>query len=670
MVRQRKRKTDRGNNSDRLQEAAKDVWEYNKSVRSVARDFNVCHVTLYRYCKKIKNAQPGGSPPRTGYNPHNRVFSKEQENELAKYLLQAADLYYGLAPKDVRRFAFKCAVAYSLQFPKTWSEKNMAGPDWFTDFLKRNPTLSIRKPQATSLARATAFNKTTVNEFFDNLAKVLERYKLEPQNIYNMDETGVTTVQRPDHIVARKGHKQVGALTSQERGTLVTCAIAINATGNSVPPIFIFPRKKFQAHFIRDGPPGSIGTANGSGWMQEDDFVVFLKHFVNHAKPDKDDPVLLILDNHDSHLSIEALNFCKESGIILLSLPPHTSHKLQPLDRGVYGPFKKAVNSVCDSWMLNNPGQTMTIYHIPGIVREALPLAITPKNIMSGFSCTGIVPFNRNIFDEMEFAPSLATDRPNPAEAISEPVASTSAASNSEPLASTLAISNTEPLASTSAISNSEPVAATSAASNGEPVASTSAASNSEPVASTSAASNTEPVASTSAASNTEPVASTSAISNSEPVASTSAISNTEPVIFSPEKVRPFPKAQQRKKTTRGGRKRKKTLILTDTPVKRALIEENIKASQKNKGKKRKRKSSTDKPLKHKEPEIRLSSLSESEDSESEDDLNNICLICCDNYKNSRPGEQWIQCISCGYWAHEECTPNEPLFVCQNCEFD
>ena len=670
MVRQRKRKTDRGNNSDRLQEAAKDVLEYNKSVRSVARDFNVCHVTLYRYCKKIKNAQPGSSPPRTGYNPHNRVFSKEQENELAKYLLQAADLYYGLAPKDVRRFAFKCAVAYSLQFPKTWSEKNMAGPDWFTDFLKRNPTLSIRKPQATSLARATAFNKTTVNEFFDNLAKVLERYKLEPQNIYNMDETGVTTVQRPDHIVARKGHKQVGALTSQERGTLVTCAIAINATGNSVPPIFIFPRKKFQAHFIRDGPPGSIGTANGSGWMQEDDFVVFLKHFVNHAKPDKDDPVLLILDNHDSHLSIEALNFCKESGIILLSLPPHTSHKLQPLDRGVYGPFKKAVNSVCDSWMLNNPGQTMTIYHIPGIVCEALPLAITPKNIMSGFSCTGIVPFNRNIFDEMEFAPSLATDRPNPAEAISEPVASTSAASNSEPLASTLAISNTEPLASTSAISNSEPVASTSAASNSEPVASTSAASNSEPVASTSAASNTEPVASTSAASNTEPVASTSAISNSEPVASTSAISNTEPVIFSPEKVRPFPKAQQRKKTTRGGRKRKKTLILTDTPVKRALIEENIKASQKNKGKKRKRKSSTDKPLKHKEPEIRLSSLSESEDSESEDDLNNICLICCDNYKNSRPGEQWIQCISCGYWAHEECTPNEPLFVCQNCESD
>lgn len=122
----------------------------------------------------------------------------------------------------------------------------MAGPEWFSEFLKRNPSLSVWKPQATSLARAMAFNKTTVNEFFNNLATVMERHKFEPENIYNVDETGVTTVQTPDHIVATKGKKQVGALTSQERGTLVTCAVAINAVGNSVPPIFIFPRKKFQ----------------------------------------------------------------------------------------------------------------------------------------------------------------------------------------------------------------------------------------------------------------------------------------------------------------------------------------------------------------------------------------------------------------------------------------
>lgn len=47
-----------------------------------------------------------------------------------------------------------------------------------------------------------------------------------------MDETGITTVQKPDRTVTRKGARQVGALTSGERGTLVTVAMAANALGD------------------------------------------------------------------------------------------------------------------------------------------------------------------------------------------------------------------------------------------------------------------------------------------------------------------------------------------------------------------------------------------------------------------------------------------------------
>ena len=51
--------------------------------------------------------------------------------------------------------------------------------------------------------------------------------------------------------------------------------------------------------------------------------------------------VLIIFDNHESHISIDSINLAKGNGIVLLIFPPHTSHKLQPLDRTVYGPFKK-----------------------------------------------------------------------------------------------------------------------------------------------------------------------------------------------------------------------------------------------------------------------------------------------------------------------------------------
>lgn len=209
-----------------------------------------------------------------------------------------------------------------------------------------------------------------------------------------------------------KGAKQVGFVTSQERGTLVTLCIAINEVGNSIPPLFIFPRKNFQDHFIRDGPPGCVGTANKSGWMQEDEFIVFIKHFAKHTRQSETNKVLLLLDNHFSHLSIQLINFCRENYITLLSFPPHTSHKLQPLDRTVFGPFKMHYNLMCDQWIRNNPGKRMTIYDLPSIVKTALPLATTPTNIMSGFACTGIWPFNDRVFRENEFAPSLPTDVP------------------------------------------------------------------------------------------------------------------------------------------------------------------------------------------------------------------------------------------------------------------
>jgi hypothetical protein len=118
--------------------------------------------------------------------------------------------------------------------------------DWLSSFLKRKNSLSIRTPRATSLDRETSFNEHNVEMLFANLniVRICDKYKFQLLDVYNVDETAITTVQNPNVILARKGVKQVEAMTFSERGSLVTMAVAVSASGNSIPPFFVFPKKK------------------------------------------------------------------------------------------------------------------------------------------------------------------------------------------------------------------------------------------------------------------------------------------------------------------------------------------------------------------------------------------------------------------------------------------
>jgi hypothetical protein len=111
-----------------------------------------------------------------GYSKSRQVFTDNEETMLSDYLKKAAALYYGLNPKEVRNLAFELAVRNEKIIPRNWKIDEMAGPDWFSAFLKRHKDLSVREPEATSVARATSFNRMNVSAFFNNLAALLERY--------------------------------------------------------------------------------------------------------------------------------------------------------------------------------------------------------------------------------------------------------------------------------------------------------------------------------------------------------------------------------------------------------------------------------------------------------------------------------------------------------------
>ena len=63
--------------------------------------------------------------------------------------------------------------------------------------------MCVRVLEATSLERTSSFGKEKVKQFFDKLAELMDRYKFESHDIWNVDETGISTAQKPSKIVAQ-----------------------------------------------------------------------------------------------------------------------------------------------------------------------------------------------------------------------------------------------------------------------------------------------------------------------------------------------------------------------------------------------------------------------------------------------------------------------------------
>lgn len=203
-------------------------------------------------------------------------------------------------------------------------------------------------------------------------------------------------------------------MTSAERGTNVSMIAAVNAVGNTVPPPFVFPRVNFKDHMLKGAPPGSIGAAAQSGWSNENIFYQYFEHFVNHTKPTIENPIILLLDNHESHVSVKAITLANKVGVFMVTFYPHTSHKMQPLDRTVFGPSKTYYHRVITDWMCTpgNQGKPLTIYDVAECAGKAYGKAFTPANIIEGFKVTGIHPLDQNVFLDHEFLSANVTYRP------------------------------------------------------------------------------------------------------------------------------------------------------------------------------------------------------------------------------------------------------------------
>ncbi|XP_072398329.1 uncharacterized protein [Diabrotica undecimpunctata] len=240
------------------------------------------------------------------------ILGKNLEDELVQYCCAMKASFFGLTRSDLRRMAAQMAQRNGINHP--FKEE-----------------IAERKPTGTSYSRALGFNKENAQKFYQLLEDLYVKNEFTPDRIYNVDESGISVVQSkiPKVIIGLKGKRQIAALTSGERGALITIVACMNATGSFVPPLVIFPRKNMSEKLKKGALSGTIFAVHPSGWIQINSFTQWFKHFIDFVHPTKEKPVLLLLDGHYSHTqNIEVIDLARTHHVTIVSIPPHSSHKL------------------------------------------------------------------------------------------------------------------------------------------------------------------------------------------------------------------------------------------------------------------------------------------------------------------------------------------------------
>jgi len=249
---------------------------------------------------------------------------------------------------EFRELVRQAALETSLEkIPDTFP-----GIKWIQRWVKcHEDEVSYRKGRVSDAKRAECSTESTVRYYFTNLKATLNELgiKNSPQCIWNCDEKGVTAQGWCNERVLCPKGKSANIRSSSYRGN-VSIMRCCNPAGKLLPHMYIFSGVRRKMQWFEGSPLGSVCAVTESSNINTDLFLIWFKWFITILPLTRSQ--LIVLDGHFAHVSLAAVKHGLQHSVHLFGLPAHTSHILQPLDVGVYQPFKELLTKRSSSTRL------------------------------------------------------------------------------------------------------------------------------------------------------------------------------------------------------------------------------------------------------------------------------------------------------------------------------
>jgi len=357
------------------------------SIRAAAKIYSVSFATLSRRLR--------GTPARHDISANSRKLTNSEESAI---LEQIIDLDSRAFPPRLSAVEDMANILLATRNASDASDPQRVGVKWASNFVKRQPQLRIRLNRRIDYQRVQNEDPKQYSEWFRLIQNTITKYGIQTSDIYNFDETGfaiglITSTGMVVTSSERKGRPRQQQPGNREWATVIQ---AVGAEGYALPPYLIVAGKTHLRTWYEDSPfpPDWRITVTENGWTTNERGLEWIQYFNHHtASRTKGSHRLLILDGHESHHSVEFELYAKENNIVTLCMPPHSSHRLQPLDVGCFGPLKAAYSRQIEGLM------KVQITHVSKVeffhaFYAAFQKAITISNIQGGFRGAGIVPFD------------------------------------------------------------------------------------------------------------------------------------------------------------------------------------------------------------------------------------------------------------------------------------